>query len=357
VPKRIASLDGLRALGIIGLLLAHSAGTAGAPHALMAIFNGPYVDVAHFGVRVFFVISGFLITGLLMAEEAKTGTVSLSRFYLRRTLRIFPAYYAFLVVLALLTVIGVIVVPAANLARAVTYTMNYTSQRVWLVGHLWSLAVEEQFYLIWPLTIMLVGTKNAARVAVAVVLLAPLIRVIEATFAPRLIPLIGNSFETTADALAMGCLLALWQARLEDRPWYQRAIASRWVVPALLLLSVGLSLRYRSSLLIGETITNVGVALLIARSVTYTKGPWGRLLNAGPMVVLGTLSYSLYLWQQLFLNRNAPGLLTSFPLNLLLTFACAVVSYFLIEQPFLRLRMRLEARRAGPSSALGRRSA
>ena len=353
---RIASLDGLRALSISGVLLGHIAGTAGAPRAITAAVENPYVDVAHLGVRVFFVISGFLITGLLIAEEAKTGTVSLSRFYLRRTLRIFPAYYVFLGVIALLSVIGVVTVPADDFVRAVTYTMNYTSARVWLVGHLWSLAVEEQFYLIWPLTIMLVGTKSAARVAFAVVVLAPLIRVTEATFAPRLIPLIGNSFETTADALATGCLLALWQGRLEALSWYRRAIASWWLAPVLLLLSVLLSLRYRPGLLIGETVANVAVALLIARSVAYPHGRWGRLLNARPMVIVGTLSYSLYLWQQLFLNRHSPGTLTTFPLNLLLAVGCAVVSYRMIEQPFLRLRMRLEARRAGASAPLGSRS-
>jgi peptidoglycan/LPS O-acetylase OafA/YrhL len=270
--------------------------------------------------------------------------VSLPRFYLRRTLRIFPAYFVLLGVLALLTVAGVVTVSLRDFGHAVTYTMNYAPTRSWQVGHLWSLAVEEQFYLIWPLTIMLLGTRKAALVAAAVVLLAPLVRVTEATLVPRLIPLIGNSFETTADALAMGCLLALWHAPLEARAWYRRAVTTRWLIPVLLLASVALSLRYRPGILLGESLANLAVAFLIARSVGYPNGRWGQLLNARPMVLVGTLSYSLYLWQQLFLNRNAPGLLTSAPLNIALALGCAVLSYRFVEEPMLRLRARIERR-------------
>jgi len=348
---RIPSLDGLRALSIAGVLLGHMAGT-GTPAWLDAVVRNPYFDVAHFGVRVFFIISGYLITGLLIAEHERTGTISLKEFYFRRTLRIFPAYFALLGILGLLALAGIVSLTRSDFAHALTYTMNYAPNRSWDVGHLWSLAVEEQFYLLWPATILALGLRRGARVALAVLLLAPVIRVVEATVLPQLIPLIGNSFESTADSLATGCLLALWAVPLEQNALYRRLRDSWTVILFLLVMSVASALRYRPGLLVGETLANVAVALLIARSVAHPTGAWGRLLNWRPMVVTGTLSYSLYLWQQLFLNRNAHSLPTSFPLNVVLACAFAVLSYRLVELPALRLRARLSRRSARLRSAV-----
>jgi peptidoglycan/LPS O-acetylase OafA/YrhL len=349
---RIPSLDGLRALSIAVVLLGHLAGTAGSPPWINAAVRNSFFDIAHFGVRVFFVISGFLITGLLVVEQERTGTISLKQFYFRRTLRIFPAYFALLGVLALLALVGALNLTRGDFLHAVTYTMNYSPDRSWQVGHLWSLAVEEQFYLLWPAALLLIGLRRGGHVALAAVLLAPLIRVAEATFFPSLLPIIGTSFETTADALAMGCLLALWQHRLEVNALYQWALASSWwLVPVLIAASIVAGLRYRPGLLVGDSLANLAVALLIARSVAFSTDRWGKFLNLRPMVLIGTLSYSLYLWQQLFLNRNQPSTVTSFPLNLALACICAVLSYNLVERPVLKLRSRIAKRPSGVQPA------
>jgi peptidoglycan/LPS O-acetylase OafA/YrhL len=351
VRGRIPSLDGLRALSISAVLLGHMAGTVASPAWLNAIIRNPYLDIAHFGVRVFFVISGYLITGLLMAEKERTGTISLKEFYFRRTLRIFPAYLALLAVLALLALTGVISLTGSDFVHAVTYTMNYSPDRSWDVGHLWSLAVEEQFYLLWPATVLALGLEKGGRVALAVVLVAPIIRVGEATFFPQLMPLIGTSFETTADALAMGCLLALWHQSLEANRIYRWALRFWPAIPFLILASVLAGLRYRPGLLVGDSLANLAVALLISRSVSISSDRWGRLLNGPLLIFVGTLSYSLYLWQQPFLNRNLRSFPTSFPLNLALASACALLSYYLVEQPALRLRARLSRRSANRRAA------
>ena len=344
---RIPSLDGLRALSIGAVLLGHAAGTNGFPDRLThVILEGFPVDIAQLGVRVFFVISGFLITGLLMNERREYGSISLKRFYLRRTLRIFPAYYVFLAVLGVLVAAGVLEVTRRDFIHAATYTLNYV-WRSWDVGHLWSLAVEEQFYLLWPATVVALGMAGATKAAVAVLAVVPVIRVMISTFAPDWRFIIGTSFETTADALAMGCLLALTRDRLHALGWYRRVVDSRWIIPALAVIAVVLGLRYRTSLLLGIPLMNLAIALTVDRCVRRPEGGLGRVLHWRPLVFMGTLSYSLYLWQQIFLNRESDALTAAFPLNIVLAACAALLSFYMVEQPFLRARPAIELRLLG----------
>jgi len=337
--RRIPSLDGLRALSIAAVLLGHLTGTLGFPSAVTPIVNGRgTLPFAHTGVRVFFVISGFLITGLLLHETERTGTIDVPRFYLRRTLRIFPAYIALLVVLVLLDATGVVQIPTRDFWHAWTYTMNYDGQRVWDVGHLWSLAVEEQFYLVWPAVVLLAGSRRSAlRIALGVIVVAPIIRVIEAS--TTALPSIDTSF----DAIAAGCVLALSRDTLMTHAWYRRAVASRWIALVLIVAGLVASIRYRPGLLIGETLMNVGIALAVDRCVRRPTGRFGRLLNARPVVWIGTLSYSLYLWQQPFINRTSHATVATFPLNIALAVLCGLVSYYAIERPMLGVRPTAEA--------------
>lgn len=135
---RIRTLDGLRALSISLVILGHLAGNPRIPPRL-----ADAMDFANFGVRVFFVISGFLITMLLLKEEAKTGTISLRNFYIRRVFRIFPAFYAYFAVIAVCSLAGYIVVNHSDLLAAAFYVMNFRFHPSWYLGHLWSLSVEE----------------------------------------------------------------------------------------------------------------------------------------------------------------------------------------------------------------------
>jgi peptidoglycan/LPS O-acetylase OafA/YrhL len=346
--SRIPSLDGLRAVSIAGVILGHLAGSHGFPSWLTVLIGNRYVDFAQLGVRMFFAISGFLITGLLLAEHERTGQISLKRFYLRRTLRILPAYFAFLAAVALGDAVGLFSVPRADFVHALTYTVNYAPDAVWHIGHLWSLAVEEQFYLLWPAVVVFAGTRRSTRIAVAVLCAVPLIRVAESILWPQMWPhwrpRIGMSFETAADALAIGCLLALGREKLWSNPRYRAAVSSRWVALACLVLGLVISYRYRPGLLLGISVENIGLILIIDRAVRQPSGTLGRLLNSRALVAMGVLSYSLYLWQQPFLNRHADAPMTRFPLNLFLAVVCAVACYWSIERPALALRVRLERR-------------
>ena len=339
VGQRIPSLDGLRAVSISLVLLAHLSGTAGFVHFPELVQKG----MGLFGVRVFFVISAFPITSLLLQEESRTGTVSLRLFYLRRTLRIFPPFYAYVGVVALVAALGWIELREFDLLSAVTYTTNYHPDRSWYLGHAWSLAVEEQFYLLWPFLLKFLGRRRAPLAALTAVVAAPLLRITLLVLAPGNRDGIGETFQTVADSIAAGCLLACYRDRLAASARWLAFLRGRsfWIIPALALAAAFVP-SAKVNFLVGQTFTNLGIALLIERVVRFPHDLPGRFLNARPVAYVGVLSYSLYLWQQPFLNRHSNQLMTAFPLNLVLAFAAALASYYLIERPALRLRARIE---------------
>jgi peptidoglycan/LPS O-acetylase OafA/YrhL len=335
VVRRLHSLDGLRAFSIALVLVGH-----GLPLPIHARFG----DLGNLGVRWFFVISGFLITTLLLNELRDTGGLSLRRFYLRRVLRIFPAFYALLLGLFVLERAGLIApIDGRSWVHALTYTVNYqdVATRSWYVAHLWSLAVEEQFYLLWPFALVLLGVRRGLAVAALVLVAAPALRFVIAFGFPAQVAGINWHFETVCDSLATGCLLAGCRDWLWRRPAYARWLGS-W---ALAVVLVGVfatnwlvTVRPRVGYLLGQSAMNVGIALCIDRCMRFHTGPVGRLLAWRPIATVGTLSYSIYLWQQLFFNQYADSWVTRFPVNLAATLLVAWTSYTLIERPFLKLK-------------------
>lgn len=338
---RIPSLDGLRAVSILFVVFHHLMGTTAAPSIIGVVTNA--IDSGALGVRVFFVISGFLITGILNRELQRTGTLSLRGFYLRRTLRIFPASYVFLIAVAVLAATGVVAVGRGEFLSAATYTVNFWQGRpAWELGHLWSLAVEEQFYLVWPATLLVLGVRRGAVLAAALLVTVPLFRgaqVLGVSWTPMEL---ASPFLFYADWLAVGALLALAGPHLEQHGRYRALRASGWWT--LFLLASGLAAwtafghwRVRE---LTSGWTAIAVALLIDQVTAEPRGAAARVLAVRPAVWIGRISYSLYLWQELFCNRNATTWWTRFPVNLVLSFAFAALSYYAIERPVLAWRDR-----------------
>ena len=331
-PQRaIPSLDGLRAISIGFVLASHLNGTRHFANSRWLMGLG------EFGVRVFFIISGYLITTILLEELGRKGSISLSRFYFRRTLRLFPAAYFLIAVTAALAAGSFIRMDHRDVLFAVTYTMNYDDARGWPLGHLWSLAVEEQFYLLWPLTLSSLVLPRCRRLLLGVLILGPLFRITS--------PYVGPAFNFLrwSDALATGCLLAIMRDEIESMRSYSRLIASRcfFLVP-LAALAANYIPSTKVTWLAGETIMNVAIAISVDWAMRNADGLTGRFLNQPTISFIGVLSYSLYLWQQLFLDRTSDRLYCAFPLNIILAFTMALVSYLLIEAPFLRLRKAIE---------------
>ena len=345
-PNRIASLDGLRAVSIALVLFSHLVGTDYFP---LPVEVGRFFGLGELGVRVFFVISGFLITNLLLQEMGKTGRIHLGKFYFRRTFRIFPPYYALILILIILSIPGWIGLTSLDALTALTYTANYYNERSWNIGHTWSLAVEEQFYLLWPAVLLLAGKRKGLIAAAALIVFCPLIRLLLWYLAPDARPGIGARFETVADSLAVGVVLAGIRPWLSQQSFYSRILNSRLIIlaPVAVLLASALHDRPRLSFLFGFSLMNFGIALTLDWCVTNSEGRIGRFLNWRPIVFIGVMSYSIYLWQQLFLNRYSDSFVTKFPLNIVLVGLSALASYYVVERPSLRMRQKLETRLFG----------
>jgi peptidoglycan/LPS O-acetylase OafA/YrhL len=340
---RIACLDGLRALSIFFVVLGHLAGTRHFP-----LHENMYsASLALLGVRVFFVISGFLITGLLLGELRDNGKVRLDRFYFRRTLRIFVPYYAFLTAIVVLDQLGIALVPAGDLVSAATYTTNYNGHAPWPIAHTWSLAVEEQFYLLWPAVLALLGRRRGLIAAALVIVAVPLVRTGQWDFFPSLRDGIGHRFETCADALATGCLLAGVRDPLHANRWYaalQRSPVALAVIGAAVVGTIVLDAHPRAAFALGWSLQNVGIAFVVDYCLRHADRGFGALMSTRPLVAVGRMSYSIYLWQQIFLDRTSTALQCSFPLNLVAVAVCATASYYGVELTSMAARQLLEPR-------------
>jgi len=341
--NRIRSLDGLRAVSISLVLISHLVGTRA---FFIPSRYGRIFELGELGVRVFFVISGFLITNLLLNELNAKGRIHLGRFYFRRTFRIFPPYYLLLLVLMVLAAFDVIQLASGDLLHGLTYTSNYHASRSWYTGHTWSLSVEEQFYLLWPAVLILAGKRRGLIAAAALIVLCPLVRLALWEFVPAARAGIGAQFETVADSIAAGCVLAGVRDWLRSRSWYNGFTSSKWflLVPLAVLIANAQHEHPLVYFFAGYTVMNLGIVLCVEWCVTNYSGRIGRLLNSRPLVFVGVMSYSIYLWQQIFLNRYSNTVFAAFPLNIILVGAAALASYYIIESPSLRTRQWLEAK-------------
>jgi peptidoglycan/LPS O-acetylase OafA/YrhL len=339
--RSIPSLDGLRACSVVMVILSHFLGYL--PDK-MARF--PYLQLrvlGESGVDVFFVISGFLITGLLLRELEARGSISLRRFYFRRFFRIFPPFYFFLAVVAILWATKVVSIPVPGFISAATYTSDYWGHPAWILAHTWSLSLEEQFYLLWPPFVALLGRRRSTYLAIGVVVLSPAIRLLNYVLAPPLRGSTGYMLHTRLDMIMFGCAIALLWHEKRFHNWADRflhpaifAFATLYVVFLAPFLSVRFQAWYDWP--IGYTLLGLLISLILIYAVKKPLSIPGRFFNLAPMKHVGIISYSIYLWQQIFMGSFG-GM---FPVDLIPTFAAAELSYRLIERPSYWLRDRLQ---------------
>jgi peptidoglycan/LPS O-acetylase OafA/YrhL len=344
--SNIPALDGLRALAVFLVIFYHF-GINWMPGGL--------------GVLAFFVLSGFLITWLLLKENQKQGKISLPKFYMRRVLRIFPAFYVYWFgVVALLLVTGRLI-PWRHAFSAFFYLGDYYNAIARppdsFVSHTWSLAIEEQFYLLWP-TLLYVFRRDLKRLTKVLVGIIAFVWVYRA-FLDLVVKInqsyIYNAFDTRLDHLLVGCLLAVLLHRGVLKPLWQ-FLASRVYLPAvtvgLLVFSVYLEIRYGVGYrnVIGFTVDPLLVAILLVQLVGLSSTVTWKWINWSWVRYLGRISYSLYLYQEMTLYPARRILATHGVFVQLLaavagTVLIASASYYFIEKPFLRLKSRFESER------------
>jgi peptidoglycan/LPS O-acetylase OafA/YrhL len=341
--RNIPSLDGMRAVSIVLVIAAHSGQNLSHWIGIPPIY---YLLLAHTGVSTFFVISGFLITRLLLKELDGTGTIALGRFYVRRAFRIFPPFYLYLGIIFAIALTGVFHTPLRAFFFAAIYASNYyLGPGGGFLGlqHIWSLCVEEQFYLLWPAVLLLTGRRKAGYLAVWLILISPVSRVITyLLLAPAHRAAVDRMFHSSADIIMFGCLLALlWENDRFNR--LVRPLMNSWTlltaVGFLIVVDPLLDLRFRGnySLIFGVTLQGISISLITLYVVRHPETLSGRILNTAIFRHIGVISYSLYLWQNILTADAA----RYFPFNLAAILLCAELSFRLVERPSLRLRDRL----------------
>ena len=338
--KRIPSIDGFRAFSIALVIAGHIFNRIGGRTHVnpwwRLIGNGGY------GVFIFFVISGYLITTLLLREHEKSSSINLARFYYRRTFRIIPPLYFYIAFVALSASLSGLHPYSREVLTALTFTRNLDfKSHQFMFEHFWSLCIEEQFYLLWPVLLLLTltrkGKSSAENLALVLIVCAPIFRL--ATFV-----LINNQLKrhfiymmlpAQMDALMFGCWAALGQQQIRWESIYHRAEKFVWILPVwFLLISNYLRIRLGPSyfLTVGQTLDGFCVVFFLIWCIRNPKSSAGRLLNWGPIVHIGLISYSIYIWQTWFLHPDNPTRLATLPWSLLFILGAAEFSWHVIER-------------------------
>jgi peptidoglycan/LPS O-acetylase OafA/YrhL len=333
--RYIPTLDGWRAVAILLVLWAHQGNYFYAtPEAYL---RGGLFYFGTWGVPIFFGLSGLLITKLLLEENARTGRIDIKDFYTRRAFRILPPMFVYLAVV----VAAGLLQSGREVWSSVFFYRNYLPWQLgsWYSGHLWSLSVEEHFYLFWPAMLVFLGVRKAWRTAIFLSLACAAWRWYMHA------PIGDGRTDFRLDSLLLGAALAF----ALDSP-----ALIRYVSPAAWLAIVGgilAAVHFDLRLICAGLIP-----LAIAGTVTHPAWPISRVLNWWPVRWIGRISYSLYLWQQLFLyppwQPKPWGWPQLFPWSIAGTFACAAASYYFVERPMIRLGRRFST--SSRLRALGR---
>jgi peptidoglycan/LPS O-acetylase OafA/YrhL len=323
---RDRTIDGFRAMAALGVVVAHAVdyrfARASFPglHYLQRIAD----PLAQTSVQLFFVISGYIITTLLLGEEAKRGRISIPAFYIRRVCRIIPPLATLFLFILAARHFGMIELDNASLLSSATFTCNLgLVDCSWWVAHTWSLSVEEQFYLFWPMLLAFIPNRSVLLVVTIVSLLT--------LFA--IAPLAVHSNFVSFACIGAGALYA------SHRPMRTAVtgVARGWAwLAAIVLLILG-------PLFVPAKPMQAAMPFLIVyvifagREIGFVRTP----LAWKPVQLIGLSSYSLYLWQQVFLA--SPDLYRGVVLPICLLPLAVTASVLLIEQPFIRLGRRLSS--------------
>jgi peptidoglycan/LPS O-acetylase OafA/YrhL len=326
-PKeRIPALDGWRGVAIVLVMIDHL------QSGLLGHYWRPWLQSGQHGVTLFFVLSGYLITGNLLSRQQ-----SLKSFYMRRLFRLMPVAWAY--ILFLLIVHHAF--PAQTLSfkevlACVFFYRNYLAKEGILTGHFWSLSIEEQFYLLWPTVLFLAGPRKAKWSLAGVALAVALFRLTHWDAYDKL--WVAFRTEVRADALCVGCLLALALHSTD----VSRLIAKWAARMAPLAGAVLLVCIFRFAWLPPLT-ESVAITVLLGATILRPHNVMARILALRPLAWLGTISYSFYVWQQFFFLYHGRATI------LLMCTAPVFVlgSYYWIEQPCVRFGRSISAKYKG----------
>lgn len=336
--NRIPSLDGFRAVSIILVLFCHSRYFEGFPYYLF-----DFAKQCDVGVTVFFVISGYLITSLLIKEHDSRKNIAIKSFFIRRSFRIIPVFLIYIVFIICVDHFLNLGLTKNNIIHSLTFTTNFDPAPNWYLGHLWSLAVEEQFYIFWPL-LFLYFNKHMKVIVVLLIVYSSLIRILVYRYDLSLFYLL-NGFFTKSDSIMIGALASL--LNLKSLSIFMKKSLINYFLQLIAILLIVLFVFSSAhgklgiiALPLGNTIISISIMYIILSYVHPKENYIYKALNSKFFTHIGILSYSIYIWQQFFIFKNV-ALLNKFPFNILTIYIVAYISYNFFEKPFLKIKERI----------------
>lgn len=341
--RHFPQLDGFRGLAVVFVIIGHllTYGELGPTLTTVGLVFGST------GVFLFFVLSGFLITGLLQREKSEKGSVNLTRFYVRRALRLGPALLAFMLVILILQKLSLVQdVRSYEIAACLLYARNFFGKSETL-AHIWSLSLEEQFYLCWPGIFRIIPEKRAFAVTTMVTTSIAIWRGIAIHLQwfnyNRGIFYMRPYFRF--DSILIGACLAVGFAT--NARFLEGAKRVSRTIPAIALwLSLALWGYYGEATIrsLFLTVQMILIAAILCQ-LALDGSPLSQAFFSNRLLCyFGKISYALYLWQQVFMlaKLHSWGLLRQFPVNLAASVLMAMASYYIIEKPALRLKQHFE---------------
>lgn len=334
----LPTLDGWRTISILSVILSHDR-----IHHFGPLSTKWFYLHGHIGVDIFFAISGLLICSRLMVEEESSGCISMRNFYVRRAFRILPAASFYLVTLLLLKLFAGLAVGVPEVLASFFFLRNYTFifshfQTIYpgYTGHFWSLAIEEHFYLILPALLVLAPKRWRIPLLAMMALAVAWHRTAAYSW-------MSQHTDMRIDALIVPALFAILLRRSIMRAWFARW-SRLW---PLLVLAVLIPISYDFAPRTRSWITVWIFPMMILGTMLHPENWFSRILELPVMRYVGRLSYSIYLWQQLFFVSHYGEvstrirLLQSWPWCLVMTAATAAFSYYFVERPCIKLGHRL----------------
>lgn len=322
------TLDGWRGVAILCVIVSHSVYRAeSAPNSVVGLI---LFHLGAQGVALFFAISGFLITTLLL-RETEEGGIRLEAFYIRRVFRILPAAFAYLLTLVLLSRIGMIELKHGEILASALFANNYWPERSWLTAHFWSLSIEEHFYFIWPSVLAFLGRSRAVWFAIVVAIATAVWRFWGFKIDLNVHAIQRTDMRLDAFMYAGLCAIMLHEGKLLHLFNWKWLTLTSTVVLAIVY---GAAIIWPDLRNLKEVAQAVVMPVIVVSTVQQPFNTIGRILEMSWLKWVGNISYSLYLWQELFLTDSFPG---GMLVKVAVLFICAWLSYIMIENPFRRL--------------------
>ena len=357
---RIVTLDGWRGVSILAVILQHL--------AIRSNFRFmEWANLGSLGVDTFFVISGYIITFRFLREKQQNSKIDLRAFYIRRCFRILPLVSAYLLTVFTLSRFFVLngYFHPSEIVGSIFFFRNY--QIAATIGgvftrHFWSLSIEEHFYIVWPALLLFLGNRRALWFAVSGAIACGVWRFYDSThpdsWLGKMLPgsdpwLRQIRTDARVDGLLLGCAIAICLSSPRVHEFVLRNFPKETpLVTAFLLL-----LNFQHANGWATLSSYVLISLMMVSTLVVQEGVVYRWLNSRSLVWIGTISYSTYIWQQMFFagtagDKSPFGVIASFPFNLICVLIVSTLSFYFLEKPCIQLGRRFATRSNRTAPAL-----